>query len=70
MSGQLNSLCRDRRSNACTARLIESEARASRKAWVQSMDASDTARSKVRALQTIVLAQQTEIGELRAEDHR
>nr|GEY78177.1 hypothetical protein [Tanacetum cinerariifolium] len=32
---------------------------ASREAWVQSMDASDTVRSEVRALQTMVLAQQT-----------
>nr|GEW70247.1 hypothetical protein [Tanacetum cinerariifolium] len=51
MSGQLYSLRRNRRSHARTARLMESEA------WVQSMDASDTARSKVRALQTTVLAQ-------------
>ncbi|GJR24173.1 hypothetical protein Tco_0972700 [Tanacetum coccineum] len=58
----------DRRSHAGTARLMESEARAARKAWVQSMDASDTARSEVRALRTTVLAQQTEIGDLRATD--
>nr|GEU39972.1 reverse transcriptase domain-containing protein [Tanacetum cinerariifolium] len=37
---------------------------------VQYMDASDTTRSKVRALQTTVLSQQTEIGELRAADRR
>nr|GEY63057.1 hypothetical protein [Tanacetum cinerariifolium] len=59
MSGQLNSLRRDRRSHARTARLMKSEARASREAWVQSMDTSDTVRSEVRALQTMVLAQQT-----------
>nr|GFC62675.1 hypothetical protein [Tanacetum cinerariifolium] len=46
MSGQLNSLRRDRRSHARTARLMKSEARASREAWVQSMDASDMARSE------------------------
>ncbi|GJU83688.1 hypothetical protein Tco_1286053 [Tanacetum coccineum] len=46
------------------------EARAAREAWAQSMDASDTARSEVRALQTTVLAQQTEIGDLRAVDRR
>nr|GEV54519.1 hypothetical protein [Tanacetum cinerariifolium] len=40
MSGQLNSLHRDRRSHAHTARLMESEARLSREAWAQSMDAS------------------------------
>nr|GFA20488.1 hypothetical protein [Tanacetum cinerariifolium]GFA30450.1 hypothetical protein [Tanacetum cinerariifolium] len=56
MSGQLNLLRRDRRSHAHTARLIESEARGSREAWVQSMDASDMARSEVRALRTMVLA--------------
>nr|GEW64425.1 hypothetical protein [Tanacetum cinerariifolium] len=44
MSGQLNSLRRDRHSHARTARLIESEARASRKDWVQPMDASDMTR--------------------------
>ncbi|GKE46388.1 hypothetical protein Tco_1477646, partial [Tanacetum coccineum] len=56
MSGQLNMLCRDRHAYACTARLMETEAGLSRDAWVQSMDASDTARSKVRALWTTVLA--------------
>ncbi|GJX95544.1 hypothetical protein Tco_0351342 [Tanacetum coccineum] len=70
MSGQLNLLRRDRRSHARTARLMESEARASHEAWVQSMDASDTAHSEVRALRTTVLAQQTEIGDLRAADRR
>ncbi|GKE28574.1 hypothetical protein Tco_1443958, partial [Tanacetum coccineum] len=42
MSGQLNLLRRDRRAHARTARLMEAEARASREAWVKSMDASDT----------------------------
>nr|GEW20718.1 retrotransposon protein, putative, Ty3-gypsy subclass [Tanacetum cinerariifolium] len=46
MSGQLNLLRRDRSSHARTARLIESETRASREAWVKSMDASDTTRSE------------------------
>nr|GEX10998.1 putative reverse transcriptase domain-containing protein [Tanacetum cinerariifolium] len=70
MSGQLNLLCRDRRFHARMARLIESKARASREAWVQSIDASDTTCSKVRALHTIVLAHQIEIGDLRAVDRR
>ncbi|GJY20326.1 hypothetical protein Tco_0392892 [Tanacetum coccineum] len=35
---------------------------------VQSMDASDTARSEVRALRTTVLAQQTKIEDLREAD--
>nr|GEV69338.1 hypothetical protein [Tanacetum cinerariifolium] len=44
MSGQLNMLRRDRRAHAHTVRLFESKARLSHEAWVQSMDASDTAR--------------------------
>ncbi|GJX59229.1 hypothetical protein Tco_0290619 [Tanacetum coccineum] len=66
MSGQLNMLRRDRHAPR-TARLMESEARLSCKAWVQSMDASDTACYEVRALRTTVLAQQTEIRELLAK---
>ncbi|GJT63471.1 hypothetical protein Tco_1007004 [Tanacetum coccineum] len=65
MSGQLNMLRRDRHAHARTARLMETEARLSCEAWVQSMDASDTTRSKVRALRTTVLAQQTKIAGLR-----
>ncbi|GKF11745.1 hypothetical protein Tco_0049671, partial [Tanacetum coccineum] len=57
MSGQLNMLRRDTRAHARTVRLMETEARLSREAWVQSMDASDISRSEVRALQTTVLAQ-------------
>ncbi|GJY15135.1 putative reverse transcriptase domain-containing protein [Tanacetum coccineum] len=60
----LNMLRRDRRSHARTTRLIETEARLSREAWVQSMDASDTACFEVRALWTTVLVQQTEITRL------
>ncbi|GJS48717.1 hypothetical protein Tco_0598838 [Tanacetum coccineum] len=48
ISGQLNLLRRDRRSHARTTRLMEGEARAFREAWVQSMDASDTARSETQ----------------------
>ncbi|GJU47786.1 hypothetical protein Tco_1217341 [Tanacetum coccineum] len=36
----------------------------------QYMDASDTARSEVRALRTIILAQQTKIRDLRVADRR
>ncbi|GJW47797.1 hypothetical protein Tco_0079443 [Tanacetum coccineum] len=61
---------KDRRSHARTAKLIEAEARASCEAWSQSMDTSDTTRSEVRALRTTVLAQQNEIGDLQAADHR
>nr|GEU69743.1 putative reverse transcriptase domain-containing protein [Tanacetum cinerariifolium] len=42
MSGQPNLLRGDMGSHARTARLMESEAIASREAWVQSMDVSDT----------------------------
>ncbi|GKB02948.1 putative reverse transcriptase domain-containing protein [Tanacetum coccineum] len=45
----------------------KTKAKLSREAWVQSIDASDTARSEVRALRTTVLAQQTEIVGLRAK---
>ncbi|GJR01964.1 hypothetical protein Tco_0524948, partial [Tanacetum coccineum] len=48
MSDHLNLLRRDRHSHARTARLMESEARLSCEAWVQSMDASDTARSETQ----------------------
>ncbi|GJV15706.1 putative reverse transcriptase domain-containing protein [Tanacetum coccineum] len=58
LSGRLNLLQRDRRSYAYTGLLMEREVRLSYEAWGQSMDASDTARSKVRALRTTILAQQ------------
>ncbi|GKE36582.1 hypothetical protein Tco_1459987 [Tanacetum coccineum] len=48
MSGQLNMLRRDRRAHARTAKLMETEAKLSCEAWVQSMDASDTARSETQ----------------------
>nr|GEZ03559.1 hypothetical protein [Tanacetum cinerariifolium] len=68
MSGQLNMLRSDRRTHDRTARLMKSEARLSREAWVQSMDASDTARVEVMSLRTTVLAQQMEIAGLRVAD--
>ncbi|GKE91828.1 hypothetical protein Tco_1572923 [Tanacetum coccineum] len=48
MIGQLNLLRRDRRSHAHTARLMKSEAKGAYEAWVQSMDASDMARSETQ----------------------
>ncbi|GJX01521.1 putative reverse transcriptase domain-containing protein [Tanacetum coccineum] len=51
MSGRLNVLHRDRRAHARTMRLMETEARLSLEAWVQSMDASEIARSEVTELQ-------------------
>ncbi|GKE90412.1 hypothetical protein Tco_1567887 [Tanacetum coccineum] len=61
LSARLNLLQRDRRSYAYTALLMKREARLSREAWGRSMDASDTARSEVRALRTTMLVQQAEI---------
>ncbi|GKF16872.1 hypothetical protein Tco_0061790, partial [Tanacetum coccineum] len=70
MAGRLNMLYRDRRAHAHTARLIEIEARMSREAWGQSMDASDLARAEVMSLSTTVSAQQAKIRELQSADHR
>ncbi|GKD84481.1 hypothetical protein Tco_1355635, partial [Tanacetum coccineum] len=57
MSGQLNMLRRDRCAHARIARLMKSEARLPREAYVQSMDASDTARSKTQI--AVLQSQQT-----------
>ncbi|GKD96474.1 hypothetical protein Tco_1380371, partial [Tanacetum coccineum] len=61
---------RDRRAHARTARLMETEARMSREAWGQSMDASDLAHAEVMSLRTTVLAQQSQIRELQSADRR
>ncbi|GJW12576.1 hypothetical protein Tco_1578403 [Tanacetum coccineum] len=55
MSGQLKMLFRDRRTHAYIDLLIEREARLPCEAWRWSLDASNTARSEVRALRTTVL---------------
>ncbi|GJT68406.1 putative reverse transcriptase domain-containing protein, partial [Tanacetum coccineum] len=55
MSGRLNMLFRDRHAHARTARLIETEARLSRKAWGRSIDASDIARSEAQLVETLRL---------------
>ncbi|GJW73092.1 hypothetical protein Tco_0132462, partial [Tanacetum coccineum] len=68
MSGRLNTLFRDKCAHAHTALLMEREARLSREAWGQSMDASNLARSEVMTLHTQVVAQQSEIAGLRAAD--
>ncbi|GKE18465.1 hypothetical protein Tco_1426042, partial [Tanacetum coccineum] len=70
LAGRLNMLFRDRRAHAHTARLMETEARMSRKAWGRSMDANDLARVEVMSLRTTVLAQQSEIRELQSADRR
>ncbi|GKG29033.1 hypothetical protein Tco_0416398, partial [Tanacetum coccineum] len=54
----------------CIDLLMEEEARVSRVAWAQSMDACDKARSEGMSLQTTIIAQQSEITELRAVDRR
>ncbi|GKF25681.1 hypothetical protein Tco_0081575 [Tanacetum coccineum] len=62
--------CRDRRAHAHTARLMEAEARMSREAWGQSMDASDLARAEFTSLRTQVVAQQAVITKLQTADRR
>ncbi|GJX19764.1 hypothetical protein Tco_0222441 [Tanacetum coccineum] len=68
LSGRLNLLQRDRSSHAYTALLMEREVRLFREAWGRLLDTSDITRSKVSALRTTVLAQQTEIAALQAVD--
>ncbi|GKB53553.1 hypothetical protein Tco_0904306, partial [Tanacetum coccineum] len=46
LAGRLNMLFRDRRAHAYTRHLMETEARLSREAWRQSMDASDLAHGE------------------------
>ncbi|GJZ27590.1 hypothetical protein Tco_0572237 [Tanacetum coccineum] len=70
MAGRLNMLYKDRHAHARTARLIEAEARMSREAWGQSMDASDLTHAKVMSLRTQVVAQQVVITLLQAADRR
>ncbi|GJU39681.1 hypothetical protein Tco_1192638 [Tanacetum coccineum] len=70
LRGRVNMLFRDRPYHRRTALLMEEEARVSRVAWAQSMDASDKARSEGMSLRTTVIAQQSEITELRAADRR
>ncbi|GJR59316.1 hypothetical protein Tco_1501478 [Tanacetum coccineum] len=70
MSDQLNLLCRDRRSHARTARLMESEARASREAWTEIGDlrAADRRRQAqlVEAL-TLLRTLQTQMAALQSQ---
>ncbi|GKD18819.1 hypothetical protein Tco_1207977, partial [Tanacetum coccineum] len=49
---------------------MEEEARLSRAAWAQSMDACDQTHSEGILLRTTVMAQQSEIAELQAADRR
>ncbi|GKB88407.1 hypothetical protein Tco_0960679 [Tanacetum coccineum] len=70
MTNQLNVLRRDRRYHANIALLVEREASVAQEACAQSMDASHRAHYKVMTLHIMVLALQTENGELRAVDRR
>nr|GEV96172.1 reverse transcriptase domain-containing protein [Tanacetum cinerariifolium] len=63
-------MVRDRHDHARTARLMETEAKLSHQAWVQSMDATDLVHSKAMELHTQVVAQHSEIVELRAVNRR
>ncbi|GKC45352.1 hypothetical protein Tco_1063074, partial [Tanacetum coccineum] len=60
----------DRPFHRRTTLLMEEEARVSRTAWAQSMDACDQVRSEGISLRTTVMAQQSNITELQAADHR
>ncbi|GKA29891.1 hypothetical protein Tco_0716136 [Tanacetum coccineum] len=64
LRGRVNMLFRDRPYHRRIALLIEEEARVSRVAWAQSMDASDKTRFEGMSLRTTVIAQQSEITEL------
>ncbi|GKE69443.1 hypothetical protein Tco_1527515 [Tanacetum coccineum] len=70
LTSRVSMLFRYRRTYARTARLMKIEARMSREAWGWSMDASDLACTEVMALRTQVVAQRSEIVELRAADCR
>ncbi|GKF04251.1 hypothetical protein Tco_0034919 [Tanacetum coccineum] len=70
LASQLNMLFRDRRTHTYTRHQMETEARLSREAWKQLMDASDLAREEVMSLRTTVLSQMSEIRELHAADRR
>nr|GFD16952.1 hypothetical protein [Tanacetum cinerariifolium] len=70
LAGRLNMLFRDRRAHAYTHRLMETEARMSREAWVRATDASDFVHGEVMSLRTTVLGQMSEIRELQAANRR
>ncbi|GJR94676.1 hypothetical protein Tco_0266850 [Tanacetum coccineum] len=70
LRARVNMLYRDRPFHRRTALLMEEEARLSRAAWAQSMDACDQVHSEGISLRTTVMAQQSEITELQAADRR
>ncbi|GJU17526.1 hypothetical protein Tco_1145492 [Tanacetum coccineum] len=70
LRARVNMLYRDRPFHRRTALLMDEEARLSRAAWAQSMDACNQTRSEGISLRTTVMAQQSEITELQAADRR
>ncbi|GJS89795.1 hypothetical protein Tco_0772431 [Tanacetum coccineum] len=68
--GSTRRVIEDRPFHRRTALLMEEEARVSRAAWAQSMDACDQVRSKGISLWITDIAQQSEITELLAADRR
>ncbi|GJT18102.1 hypothetical protein Tco_0876808 [Tanacetum coccineum] len=70
LRARVNMLDRDRPFHRRTAILMDEEARLSRAAWAQSMDACDQVHSEGILLRTTVMAQQSEIVELQAADSR
>ncbi|GJV49410.1 hypothetical protein Tco_1439622 [Tanacetum coccineum] len=70
LRARVNRLDNDRPFHRRTALLIEEEARLSRAAWARSMDTCDQVHSEGMSLWTTVMAQQSEIVELRAADQR
>ncbi|GKA21302.1 hypothetical protein Tco_0701291 [Tanacetum coccineum] len=70
LRARVNMLESDRPFHRRTAVLMEEEARLSRAAWAQSMDACDQTHSEGILLRTTVMAQQSEIAELQAADRR
>ncbi|GJV53685.1 hypothetical protein Tco_1449426 [Tanacetum coccineum] len=70
VTSRVNMLVKDRRLHARIARLIEIKAMMSQEAWGWSMDAGDLACTEVMALRTQVVAQRSEIIELRAADRK
>ncbi|GKF89808.1 hypothetical protein Tco_0263771, partial [Tanacetum coccineum] len=70
LRARVNMLESDRPFHRRTTILMEEEARLSRAAWAQSMDACDQTHSEGILLRTTVMAQQSEIAELQAADRR
>ncbi|GJU91067.1 hypothetical protein Tco_1303490 [Tanacetum coccineum] len=70
LRARVNMLYRDRPFHRRTALLMDEEARLSRAAWAQSMDACNQTHSEGISLRTTVMAQQSEITELQAADRR